>query len=189
MYELDRQRKSLYLKAKRAERYREYSSRLENVKKLYYGNILKKEIKRLNHLSNQQEETTEKIKNLQKELVGVETNWSALKQEFANVDREIENFTNLLEDYKKRQTTLIELREMYTKRLNERENKFVEMTTRLDSINEQIESIEKRSEELNLIFKALMEEINTKEKMLQDVEERRNQLISRYSEKEKNYSH
>lgn len=185
LYELDRQRKSLYLKAKRAERYREYSSRLENVKKLYYGNILKKEIKRLNHLSNQQEETTEKIKNLQKELVGVETNWSALKQEFANVDREIENFTNLLEDYKKRQTTLIELREMYTKRLNERENKFVEMTTRLDSINEQIESIEKRSEELNLIFKALMEEINTKEKMLQDVEERRNQLISRYSEKEK----
>ncbi|MEJ5230045.1 MAG: chromosome segregation protein SMC [Pseudothermotoga sp.] len=185
LYELDRQRKSLYLKAKRAERYQEYSSRLEVVKKLYYGNVLKAEMKRLAHLQTQHSETLEKIKNLQKELLNVETSWSTLKQEFANVDKEIENFTNLLEDYKKRQTTLIELREMYTRRLNERETKFVETTTRLDSANEQIISIERRIDELNLIFKALMDEIASKENELQSVENRRNEMISSYSEKEK----
>lgn len=185
IYEYDRQRKSLYLKAKRAERYQEYSSRLEQVKKLYYGNVFKKEMKRLNHLQNQHSQTMEKIKDLQKQLLNIETNWSTLKQEFANVDREIENFTNLLEDYKKRQTTLMELREMYTRRLNERETKFVETTTRLDSAKEQIAAIDKRSEELNLIFKGLIDEIKAKENELTKVEEKRNELVSRYSEKEK----
>ncbi|HEY8540961.1 MAG TPA: AAA family ATPase, partial [Pseudothermotoga sp.] len=185
LYELDRQRKSLYLKAKRAERYQEYSSRLEQVKKLYYGNVLKKEMKRLRHLQNQHSETSEKIKDLQKQLLNIETNWSTLKREFADVDKEIENFTNLLEDYKKRQTTLMELREMYTRRLNERETKFVETTTRLDSAKEQIAMIDRRSDELNLIFRALIDEIGLKESELAKVEENRNALISRYSEKEK----
>lgn len=185
LYELDRQRKSLYLKAKRAERYQEYSARLEQVKKLYYGNVLKKEMKRLSHLQNQHAETSEKIKDLQKQLLNIETNWSTLKQEFANVDKEIEGFTNLLEDYKKRQTTLMELREMYSRRLNERETKFVETTTRLDSAKEQIATIDKRSDELNLIFKALIDEIGSKESELTKVEQSRNEIISRYSEKEK----
>lgn len=185
LYELDRQRKSLYLKAKRAERYQEYSSRLEQIKKLYYGNVLKKEMKRLRHLQSQHSETSEKIKDLQKQLLNIETNWSTLKREFADVDKEIENFTNLLEDYKKRQTTLMELREMYTRRLNERETKFVETTTRLDSAKEQIAMIDRRSDELNLIFRALIDEIGLKENELAKVEENRNELISRYSEKEK----
>ncbi len=108
-----------------------------------------------------------------------------MKQEFANVDKEIEGFTNLLEDYKKRQTTLMELREMYSRRLNERETKFVETTTRLDSAKEQIATIDKRSDELNLIFKALIDEIGSKESELTKVEQSRNEIISRYSEKEK----
>ncbi|MFN3284413.1 MAG: AAA family ATPase, partial [Pseudothermotoga sp.] len=144
LYELDRQRKSLYLRAKRAERYQEYSSKLEQIKKLYYGNVLKRELKRLSHLQDQHHQTLEKIKDLQKQLLNVETSWSTLKREFADVDKEIESFTNLLEDYKKRQTTLMELREVYTRRLNERETKFVEMTTRLDSVKEQVTIIDKR---------------------------------------------
>ncbi|AEH52009.1 chromosome segregation protein SMC [Pseudothermotoga thermarum] len=185
--ELDRQRKSLYLKAKRAERYKEYSQKLAENKRIYYGNILKRETRRLNYLNEELSKTFEKIKQLQKDLVEVETNWSTLKAEFASVDKEIENFTNLLEDYKRRQTTLSELREMYNKRLSEREGKYVETTTKLDSIQERIAQIEKRISELSLILKGLIEEISQKEAELSQIEKQRDEILSKYTEKEKQF--
>ena len=183
--ELEKQRKSLYLKAKRAERYKEYSERLSRVKSVYYGNILRRENERLKHLEEQHQATSEKIRKIQKELISVESKWSSLKQEFAMVDKEIENFTNVIEDYKKRQSTLLELREMYSRRLSDRESKYVELTTRLDSFKEQLEQLQKRKDELDLIFRALVDEISLKEEDLSQLEKRREEMFSRYSEKEK----
>ncbi len=183
--EYDRQRKSLYLKAKRAERYKEYSQRLTEQNRIYYGNILKRETRRLDYLNEELSRTIDEIKKLQRSLLEVETNWSTLKTEFASVDKEIENFTNLLEDYKKRQTTLSELREMYNRRLSEREAKYVETTTKLDSTREQIAQIGKRMDELNLILKGLVEEISQKERALSEIEKQRDEIMSKYTEKEK----
>ncbi len=184
--ELDKQRKSLYLKAKRAERYVEYSQRLEQVRKFFFGNVLKRDLKRLENLETQFAENQEKINEVQKKLVELESCWSALREEFADVDKEIETFTNLLEDYKKRQTALTEMREIYSKKLSELEGRYVELTTKTYLIDEQVSQLKKRKDELSLIFKALLEEVKQKEEQLKQVDETRQNVLSRYSEKEKN---
>lgn len=186
LIELDKQRKSLYLKAKRAERYKEYSERLEQVRKFFFGNMLKKDLRTLENFESQLEEKQEKINEVQKKLIELESQWSALREEFADVDKEIETFTNLLEDYKKRQTALTEMREVYTKKLNELESRYVELTTKTYLIDEQISQLKKRRDELDLIFKALLEEVKQKEDQLNRVEETRQSVLSRYSEKERN---
>ncbi len=186
LVELDRQRKSLYLKAKRAERYKEYSERLEEVRKFFFGNVLKRDLRRLENLEAQFAENQEKINQVQKRLIELESQWSSIKEEFAEVDKGIEAFTNLLEDYKKRQAALSEMREIYSKKLNEMENRYVELTTKVYLIDEQVSQLKKRKDELSLIFKALLEEVNQKEEQLREVEAIRQEILSRYSEKEKN---
>lgn len=184
--ELDRQRKSLYLKAKRAERYKEYTERLEQVKKYFFGNVLKRDLKRFETLQFELSSNQEKINQVQKKLVELESQWSTLKQEFADVDKEIETFTTLLEDYKRRQNALAEMREIYSKKLSELEGRYVELNTKMYLIDEQVSQLVKRKDELSLIFKALLEEVNQKQQQLKHVEQIREEILSRYSEKEKN---
>ncbi|MCS7174279.1 chromosome segregation protein SMC [Pseudothermotoga sp.] len=186
LVELDRQKKSLYLKAKRAERYKEYVERLDQVKKFFFGNVLKRDLKRLENLQAEFANNQEKINQVQKKLIELESQWSTLKQEFANVDKEIEAFTTFLEDYKKRQIALSEMREIYNRKLSELESHYVELNTKIYLIDEQNSQLLKRKDELSLIFKALLEEVNQKEQQLRQAEQAREEILSRYSEKEKN---
>ena len=187
LFEKEQTLKSLYLKAKRAERYREYSSRLEVLKKVYYGNILKREKRKLKLLQEEEEATNTKIRQIQKELVTLETHWQALRQEFSKVDREIENFTRLLEDYKKRQNDLLEMKNLYLSRLNESENKYVELSTKLVNLERKKEELSKRLEEMDYIFKGIVGELSQKEKELEILEQRKREILSKFNEKERKY--
>lgn len=120
IFELGKQRKSLYLKAKRAEKFVEYSAKQKELKNLFFGNIARLEEEKLQTLNGDLREVRDELKDLQKKLIEGESKWSALRAEFSEVDKEIEGFTKLLEEYKKRQNDLLELKEMYSRRLNEK---------------------------------------------------------------------
>lgn len=174
LYERERQMKSLYLKAKRAERYREYSSQLKEFQKLYYGNVLKRERKKLEFYQEEEERTNRKIRDIQKELVELETKWSTLRSEFGEMDQEIERYTRLLEDYKKRQSDLQEMKNLYSSRLSSSENRYVEISTRLDELEKRKKEYTKRLEEMEYIFKGIAGEYEQKSNELASLEKRRN---------------
>jgi len=187
LFERERLKKSLYLKAKRAERYIEYSERLKKLKKVFFGNLLIREKRRLKHLQEGKERATRRYREIQKELVSLESRWSTLRMEFSKIDEELEDFTKLLEDHKKRQNTLLELKEVYDRRLNERESKYVEVTTKIDSLKREREELEKRKGEIDYIFRGLISELEEKKSLLEEYEKQREEIVSKYSEKEKEF--
>jgi len=187
LYERERQMKSLYLKAKRAERYREYSSQLKEFQKLYYGNVLKRERKKLEFYQEEEERTNRKIRDIQKELVELETKWSTLRSEFGEMDQEIERYTRLLEDYKKRQSDLQEMKNLYSSRLSSSENRYVEISTRLDELEKRKKEYTKRLEEMEYIFKGIAGEYEQKSNELASLEKEKESILSRFDEKEKEF--
>ncbi|MCD6551308.1 chromosome segregation protein SMC [Thermotoga sp.] len=187
LYERERQMKSLYLRAKRAERYKEYSSQLEKLQKLYYGNVLKREKKKLEFYREEEERTNRKIKEIQKELVELETRWSTLRSEFGEMDQEIERYTKLLEDYKKRQSDLQEMKNLYSSKLANSENRYVEISTRLDELERRKKEYTKRLEEMEYIFKGVAGEYEQKSNELDSLEKEKESILSRFDEKEKEF--
>jgi len=187
LFERERQMKSLYLKAKRAERFKEYTAQLEELQKIYYGNVLKRERKKLEFYQEEEKKTNEKIKNIQKELVELETKWSTLRSEFGEMDQEIERYTKLLEDYKKRQNDLVEMKGFYSSKLADSENKYVELSTRLDELEKRREEYKKRLEEMEYIFKGVMGDYERKAKELEKFEKEKENLLSRFNDKEKEF--
>ncbi len=187
LFELEKQRKSLYLKAKRAEKYLEYSDNRKKLKRLYFGNVLRIETDTLNKYNEDKKELEKELQKIQKELIEKESRWSTLRQEFSEMDKEIENFTQLLEEYKQRQSDLLDFKEMYSRRLGEKESKLVESTTKTDSLKEDIENLEKRKEEVAMIKDNMDEKINKKKNELEELENKREEIVKEHSEKEKKW--
>jgi chromosome segregation protein len=187
IFELGKQRKSLYLKAKRAEKFVEYSAKQKELKNLFYGNIARLEKEKLEELHTGFDKVRDELKDLQKRLIEGESKWSALRAEFSEVDKEIEGFTKLLEEYKKRQNDLLEIKEMYTRRLSERENRLIEVSTRIDNFKSEIENLDKRKDEIKLIIETLEKQISDEETGLYSSEEERDSLVKNYSTREREW--
>jgi len=187
IFELGKQRKSLYLKAKRAEKFVEYSAKQKELKNLYFGNIARLEEEKLISLRERFDKARDELKDLQKKLIEGESKWSALRAEFSEVDKEIEGFTKLLEEYKKRQNDLLELKEMYTRRLSEKENRLIEVSTRIDNFRSEIDDLDKRKDEIKLIIDSLEQQISDEEAALSSSEEERDSLVKNYSAREREW--
>lgn len=187
LFELGKQRKSLYLKAKRAEKFLEYSEKTKNLRKLFYGNIERIEAETLATHNSEKERIQGEWRVLQKQLIEEESRWSSLRQEFSEFDKEIEGFTQMLENYKKRQNDLLELKEMYTRRLNEKESKLIEASTKADALKQEIEDLEKRRDEIKLISDGMRQQIEKEEGTLSDLEQQRDSMVKNYSEKERGW--
>ncbi|CCU85721.1 Chromosome partition protein Smc [Mesotoga infera] len=187
IFELGKQRKSLYLKAKRAEKFVEYSAKQKELKNLFFGNIARLEEEKLQTLNGDLREVRDELKDLQKKLIEGESKWSALRAEFSEVDKEIEGFTKLLEEYKKRQNDLLELKEMYSRRLNEKENRLIEISTRIDNFRSEIEDLDKRKDEIKLIIESLEQQVSDEETALSLSEEERDSLLKNYSAREREW--
>jgi chromosome segregation protein len=185
LFEVDKNRKSLYLKAKRAERYLEYSQELENVKKEYYGGVYRLETQRLADMESYFNELNISLKEKLKQLAQLELNWSTLREEFNQIDVEMESYTKTLEEFKIREDQLREIREKFTKKLNELESKYIEITTRLDMSTDEANSLKNRYEEIKLIVSKITEEINEKESELSKLEKEKSEIYTQYSEQEK----
>ncbi len=184
---IDKQRKSLYLKAKRAEKHVEYSEKVGGLRRVYFGNLIQRERELLDKKHEEKRIVDEELKGIQKSLIEQESKWSALRKEFSEVDKEIETFTQLLEDHKRRQNDLLELKEMYSSRRSEKESKIIETSTKIDSLKTELEDLEKRREEIKLINDQMTQQIKTDETRLSELEKTRDIAMTEYSEKEKEW--
>jgi chromosome segregation protein len=187
IFELGKQRKSLYLKAKRAEKYAEYSQKTKDLKRVFFGNVALIEEETLTAHRSEFDRVKEELKELQKKLIEGESKWSALRTEFSEVDKEIEGFTQLLEEYKRRQNDLLELKEMYGRRLGERENRLIEVSTKIDSFRLEIEELDRRKDEIKLIIDSLNQQVTDEEQLLSSTEEKRDALVKNYSSREREW--
>ena len=185
LFEVDKNRKSLYLKAKRAERYVEYSTELEGLKRDFYGGVYKIESQKLADMENYFTDLNRSLKERLKSLAQLEMNWSTLKEEFNRIDAEMENYTKILEEFKTRENQLLEIKEKFTKRLNELESKYIEVTTRTDMLNDESASLKNRYEEIRLILSKVNEELSETERVLSQLEMEKQSIYTQYSEQEK----
>ncbi|MEN3043142.1 MAG: chromosome segregation protein SMC [Fervidobacterium sp.] len=185
LFEVDKNRKSLYLKAKRAERYIEYSRQLDNLKKTYYGGVYNLEKQRLADMESYHKELNNILKDKLKHLAQLEINWSTLKDEFNQIDIEMESYTKTLEEFKIRENQLLEIKEKFSKKLSELESKYIELTTRTDMLNEEINSLRNRDGEIKLIVSKISEELSEKQSTLSNLEQEKNKIYAQYTEQEK----
>ncbi len=183
--EIDKRLKSLYLRAKRAERYKQYSERLESLKEIYYGNLLMRAEEKRKHLEEEESRARNEIRSIQRELADVESQLSSLRTEMEEMDEKLSTFTKMLENYEKRRQQLVDLKAAYSRRLSELENRYVESTTKIYSLKEEREKLIKRREEINMIRNSLEAEIDQKLEEVKGVERERNELLKELSEKEK----
>jgi len=183
--ELDKQRKSLYLKAKRAEKFQEYTQTLKAVQKEYFSHLTHK----LKDQKRASEAETcrlqEALKDLQKEIARTESQWYELKEEFSSSNQEMEGFTSVLEQYKERQNHLQDLRTLYLTQQSEKESQYVESSTRLDTIDKENVKMTNRLEELRLLFDSVNANIESISEELSGLEGQKESLSNQYTEEEK----
>ncbi len=184
-FEMEKRMKSLYLKAKRAQRYVEYSERLENVKRLYHGNVIMRIKSQISETDDEIERTREKIRSLQRELVDLESDLVTIKGEMERMDRELESYTKMLSAYEERKRSLLEVERTYSKKLSDLENSLIESSTKLDSIKEEMENLKKRKEEIEIIHSSLQKEIEERSKKLEELERKYEELSRDLSQTEK----
>lgn len=184
LFEIGKNKRGLYIKAKKAEKYLEYSNELETIKEKYYGGTYYLEKKILDDLEKRYSDTREVLKKKIQNLAKIESRWSVLREEFNEINKEMESFTDLLESQKQRQNQLLEIRNTLNNRLNDSKSLYVEKTSRIDSLKDEKNRLVKREEEIKLILDSLIKEIKEKEKELAQIEEERNILTSQYSENE-----
>ncbi|APT73873.1 chromosome segregation protein SMC [Thermosipho melanesiensis] len=187
IYEIEKNKKSLYIKVKKAEKFKEYSQKLEEIKIRYFGGIYYFEKKKLESLDKKHKNLKALLKTKLKSLAETESRWNILREEFNKINKKMENFTSLLETQKIRQNQLLELKNSYTDRLNDLKNIYVEKMTKIDSLKDELKRIKDREQEISLIFDSLILEINKQETELSKIEEERNTLLSKYSTKEMEY--
>ncbi len=187
IFELNKRKKSLYLKAKRAEKYLEYSEKQKSLNLLYYGNLRINLNKKSEELTDSRNSLSEEIKALQKQLIENETNLNILQKEYSEADKEIESMTYQLESYKKRQNDLLDLKEMYTRRLNEKENLLIEASTKYDNLLRENENHENRKNEINMILDSVKKDSEKLEVEISELEEERDAVIKKYSSEEQNF--
>ncbi|MFN6991418.1 MAG: chromosome segregation protein SMC [Fervidobacterium sp.] len=185
LFEVDKNRKSLYLKAKRAERYLEYSEQLESLKKEYYTKVYRIETQKRTDMENYYNELNLTLKEKLRYLAQIEINWSTLRDEFNQMDVEMESYTKSLEEFKMRENQLLEIKEKFSKKLSELESKYIEITTKADMLNEESNSLKNRSEEIKLIVSKINEELSQKENILSTLEEEKLRIYTQYTEHEK----
>lgn len=185
LFEVDKNRRSLYLKAKRAEKYIEYSEEVEKIKKRYYGGVYKIESRRLNDMELYRQQINQEIKEKLKHLAQLELNWSSLKEEFNQIDEEMESYTKTLEEFKQRENQLLEVRETFVRKLNDLENKYIETSTRVDMLNDETNSLRNRFDEIKIILERISEELSTKEGTLISLESEKQEIYKQYTEQEK----
>lgn len=185
MKELEREMKSLYLKAKRAEKYREYSEELKKIQVKYFSDSINRTRRKLLDLDETTENQKDNLRQLLRELAQFEQRWMGLRQEFGEVDKEIEDFTKTLEEYKERQNSLLEIKESFSKRLNDAENQYVENKMRINSLKDNSESLKTRQGEIKLILENLEQKLKELTSKMERLTEQKDELYSKYSEDEK----
>lgn len=185
LYEREKMVKSTYLKAKRAERYLEYSKRLEEVQKIFYGNLLMREREKKKVLEEEIKKSNERLREIRKELVEVESTWSTLRQRAEEMDEKIKSFTKMLEEYEKRRKHLSDLKNIYQKRLSDLEGRYIEISTKINSSEEERKRLEKRKEEISVIIRSLKEEFDKEKEKVEKLEKKKEEIASKFSESEK----
>ncbi len=185
LYEREKMVKSTYLKAKRAERYLEYSKRLEEITKTFYGNLLMREREKKSVLEDEIEKSNTRLREIRKELVEVESTWSTLRQRVEEMDEKIRSFTKMLEEYDKRRNHLSDLKNIYQKRLSDLEGRYIEVSTRINSMEGEKKRLEKRKEEISVIMRSLSEELEKEKEIVENLEREKEEIASKFSESEK----
>jgi len=185
MKELEREMRSLYLKAKRAEKYREYSDELRKIQVRYFSDSINKTRRKLLDLDETMKKQKDGLRELLRKLAQFEQRWMGLRQEFGEVDKEIEDFTKTLEEYKERQNSLLEVKENFSRRLSDAENQYVENKMKINSIKDNVENLETRQSEIKLILENLEQKLKELTSSMKDLTKQKEELYSKYSEDEK----
>jgi len=183
--ELDKQRKSLYLKAKRAEKFQEYSATLKTIQKEYFSHLSYKLKDQQQVCESETLRLQEALKDLQKEIVQTEAQWYEIKEEFSSTNQEMESFTSVLEQYKERQNHLQDLRNLYSSQQSEKEGQFVESSTRLDAVDKENAKTAHRKEELEILFDSVIANLESIGRELQGLEDQKVSISNEYTEEEK----
>ncbi|MCD6450271.1 MAG: AAA family ATPase, partial [Thermotogaceae bacterium] len=187
LYEKGKQMESLYLKAKRAERYLEYSERLEEVKKIYYGNLIYREENRKKEIEEKIEIARQKIREVRKELYELESRWSALRESMEEMDEKMKSYTKTIQTYETRKNQLLELKNHYNKKISEAENSLIQVTTKITSFEEELSRSLTRKDEISVILRSLKSEKDFLGKEILILEEEKEKITSEFSEKEKSF--
>ncbi len=185
LYEKEKLMKSLYLKAKRAEKYLEYTEKLKEVKRLYFGNKLLREEKRKEEIESELEEKRKKLRSLRKEMMEVESRWNDLREQVEEMDKKLSSFTRLLQDYEKRKSQLVDLSNLYRRQLSELENDQTKALTTIESLSEEKKRLEGRKEEILVLKKSVNEQLNALNEEIQKILSEKMKRESELSEKQK----
>uniref|UniRef100_A0A7V3REC9 Chromosome partition protein Smc n=1 Tax=Mesoaciditoga lauensis TaxID=1495039 RepID=A0A7V3REC9_9BACT len=158
MDEIEHTMRSLNLKSKRAQKYKEYEQEIGTRKIKYFGHIYSVNSEKLEKVNKDVEEKGSKIADLQKALMNLEIESSQLKESSENAEEEIKKFEEEMNSYRQRERTLSDLKDAQSSTLSKMRSTYVELGTKKDGIKAELERHKVRSEELKRLMESLREE-------------------------------
>ncbi len=168
--EVERTLRSLNLKSKRAQKYKEYESELNTRKRRYFGHFYSLNSGKMKGIEEKMSTMSSEMEKLQKELFDLEIQTSELKELSSGVEEEIRRFESELERYREREKTLSNLKEMYSSKLSSDRTVYVELGTKKDSMREELNRNFERLEELRRLALSLDDEDKKLSSQLEELE-------------------
>ncbi len=186
--EVERTLRSLNLKSKRAQKYKEYEGELDIRKRRYFGHFYLLNSEKMKGIEEKMSNTSSEMEKLQKELFDLEIQTSELKELSSGVEEEIKRFESELEKYREREKTLSNLKEMYSSKLSSDRTAYVELGTKKDSMREELDRNFERLEELRRLTLSLDEEDRKLSLSLEELEKDYEDKTEEISRNERKHS-
>ncbi len=185
MDEVEHTMRSLNLKAKRAQKYKEYEETINERKRRYFGHLLSVYYKKQEEIKSKISEYTQKIEESQRELFSLEVEGSKLREYSSSAQEDINKFESEMESYRQRERTLSDLKDSTSSALSELRSSYVENGTKKDGMKAEVERHQTRLEELNRLISSLKSEEDEISRKLSDAQQRYNSITEEISKDQK----
>lgn len=185
MDEVEHTMRSLNLKAKRAEKYKEYEGMINERKKRYFGHLLSLYRKKAEEMKSKIIANTQKIESSQKTLFDLEIEGSKLREYSSTAQEDIKKFEVEMESYRQRERTLSDLKDSISSSLSSARSLYVEIGTKKDGMKSEIERNKVRLEELDRLISSLKAEETHISESLSQIQNRYNAITEEVSKEQK----
>lgn len=185
MEEVEHTMRSLNLKSKRAQKYKEYEANLTENKRRYFGHLLKINMEKDERIKEKISDRSLKVEEIQKTLFNLEIEGSRLKDISTSAQEDIKKFENELEIYRQRERTLSDLKDSISVKLSDMRSSYVELGTKKDDMKAEMERNALRLEELKRLISSLREEDEKISLNLREAENNYNSMTDAVSKEQK----
>ncbi len=188
IYMIEKNLKSLSIKAGRAKKYLEYSDELKKLGKTFFGAKKYFILKSIEEFENSKKLNDENIKVLRSSSFEVEREYNQIKQEIEDVEKSLLEKSNMVQNHRERTLLLDAEKNRLSEKINEINSSLLSIDWEMKSLNDLLSKLNVRIEEVKDLEKKYFNDIEILNDEIKNILKEKENFEGKISEEEKEIS-